>query len=101
MLFDHTPWCSVNELMEIIYPQQTPIPMLCSTPDATSIVSHNQPLWLSYPVASAGCANRPHPLGVGLLKWQLQAIVQLFCIARFQFVWSCHFKRLNKTFRAH
>ena len=77
MLFDHTPWCSVvKELLDDTFRQQTPMSVLFSTPEATPHHCHSL-MWQINPVASAGCANRPHPRGVGSFKLHLRRLKRL------------------------
>ena len=95
LLFNQTLWCSVIHLLEDKFPQQTPMPMLYSTPDATSHICHSL-LWQFYPVASAGCANRPLPLGVGSFKLQLQSPKQMSCLPQSICDWSCNLKGIAK-----
>ncbi len=90
-LLVRTPWCSVMELLDDMFRRQTPMSVLFSTPDATPNASHSI-LWLLYPVASAGCVVRPHPLGVGPFKLQLQPSKQMSCLPQFVPGWSCNLK---------
>jgi hypothetical protein len=96
-LLSRTPWCSVLGLMDYIVPQQTPMSVLFSTPDATPNYCHKL-LWLLYPVASAGCVYRPHPLGVGPFKLQLQPSKQMSCLPQFVTGWSCNLKGITRIF---
>ena len=89
-----TPWCSVMGLMDYIVPQQTPMSVLFSTPDATPNYCHKL-LWLLYPVASAGCVYRPHPFGVGPFKLQLQRKRELSSLPQLVNGWSCNLKGLK------
>jgi len=91
MLSNRTPWCSVMELLDDKFRQQTPMSVLLSTSDATPQYCHSL-LWRSNPVASTGCANRPHPRGVGSFKWKLQSP------GLFQFIsdWSCYLKGMKR-----
>ena len=95
LLFNRTPWCSVMELLDDTFLQQTPMSVLYSTPDATSHYCHNL-MWLINPVASAGCANRPLPRGVGSFKLQLQSPQQMFCLPQFISGWSCNLKGMKR-----
>lgn len=97
MLFNRTPWCSVMELLDDKFRQQTPMSVLFSTPDATPQYCHNL-MWLTNPVASAGCANRPLPRGVGSFKLQLQSAKQMLYLPRLIFGRSCNLKGMKRIF---
>ena len=92
-----TPWCSVLGFTDDEVPQQTPMSVLFSTPDATPNCCHTT-MWLLYPVASAGCVFRPHPLGVGPFKLQLQPSKQMSCLPQFVTGWSCNLKGIKRFF---
>jgi len=93
-LLSRTPWCSVLGLEDVKVPQQTPMSVLLSTSDTTPILCHTT-MWLFYPVASAGCVNRPHPLGVGPFKLQLRPPKQMSCLPQFAKGWSCNLKGIK------
>ncbi len=99
-LLSRTPWCSVLGLPDDKVPQQTPMSVLSSTPDTTPNNCHTL-LWLLYPVASAGCVHRPHPLGVGPFKLQLQLSKQTSCLPQFAPGWSCNLKGMNRFLNKH
>ena len=89
MLFKHTPWCSVvKEHLDDMFRQQTPMSVLFSTPEATPHHCHSL-MWQIYPVASAGCANRPHHRGVGPFKLQLRRLKRL------SYSWSGNLKGME------
>jgi hypothetical protein len=77
---------------------RTPMPVLFSTPDATPAYCHFL-MWLIYPVASAGCVVRPHPLGAGSFTLQLQPSRQMYCLPQFAPGWSCNLKGKKDFFR--
>ena len=95
VLFNRTPWCSVMEFLDDKFRQQTPMSVLFSTSDATPQYCHTL-LWLIKPVASAGCASRPYPRGVGSFKFQLRSPGQMFCVPQFVSGWSCNLKGMKR-----
>ena len=94
MLFNRTPWSSVMEQLDDMFCKQTPMSVLFSTPDATSLFCHDL-MWLFNPVASSGCANRPLPRGVGSFKLQLQSPKQMSCLVQFIHGWRCNLKGIK------
>jgi len=97
-LLSRTPWCSVLGLSDDKVPQQTPMSVLFSIVDTTPIFCHTT-MWLLYPVASAGCVFRPHPLGVGPFKLQLRPPKQMYCLPQFAKGWSCNLKGIKPIFK--
>ncbi|WP_455219589.1 hypothetical protein [Kaarinaea lacus] len=81
------------EQLDEMFRQQTPMSVLFSTPDATSIIAAR--CCVLYPVASAGCANRPLPRGVGSFKLQFQSTKEVLCLPQFMSGRSCYLKEIK------
>ncbi len=98
MLFIRSFWCFVMVHINNCFCHRTPMPVLFSTSEATLVYCHFL-MWLIYPVASAGCVVRPHPLGAGSFKLQFQAPGQMSCLPQFVTGWSCNLKGKKEFFR--
>jgi hypothetical protein len=68
-----------ESILKLLILQRTPMLVLFFSSLQHHLVAAHR--CLPYPVASAGCVNRPHPLGVGSFKLQLRQQRLTSCFA--------------------